>query len=372
MTEREVRYTVGFQELRGGDREIAGGKCASLGELVAAGLPVPGGFAVTVAAFEDFRDASTLRDELGEIVRATEGAGASALQAAHAAAVELIMHRELPARIEESIRGAYRELSHAVAGARGTGGESGVAVAVRSSAVDEDGDAASFAGQQETFLWVVGEGEVIEKVRECWASLYTPQAIAYRASMDAAHGAAASRISVAVQLMAEADVAGVTFTVSPSTGDRSIVAINASYGLGQAVVSGEVTPDEYRLSKADLSVTSSRIAEKAHEYVPADDHRGVVLREVDQARREAAALTGDELRLVAEIGLRVEQHYGCPQDIEWALERRANGESVVMLLQSRPETNWKKRREEKQAQAQSVPGGSLMGFLATATKGVKK
>lgn len=365
------RYTVDFARLRAGDREIAGGKCASLGELIAAGLPVPGGFAVTVAAFEDFRDASALRDELGEIVRgaAAGDAGASALQSAHERAAALIMDRPLLSAIEREIREAYLELSRTVAGARGTGGEQGVAVAVRSSAVDEDGDAASFAGQQETFLWVVGADEVVAKVRECWASLYTPQAIAYRSSMEAADGAAASRISVAVQVMAEADVAGVTFTVSPSTGDRSVVAINASYGLGQAVVSGEVTPDEYRLSKADLRITSARIAEKGHEYVPAADHRGVVLREVERARREVAALSDDEVRLVAEIGLRVEAHYGCPQDIEWALERRADGEAAVMLLQSRPETNWKKRREEQKAQP--VPGAGLLGFLAAATTGKK-
>ncbi|HWI32491.1 MAG TPA: PEP/pyruvate-binding domain-containing protein [Microbacterium sp.] len=360
----ENRYTIGFSFLRAEDRERVGGKCASLGELVAAGLPVPAGFAVTVAAFEDFRDASTLRHELVDVVTGTRGAGPAELQSAHQRAAELILAGPLPPHIEDAIRGAYAQLSQTVAGARGTGGDSGIAVAVRSSAVDEDGDVASFAGQQETYLWVVGADEVVAKVRECWASLYTPQAIAYRSSMDAAQGAAASRIGVAIQAMAEADVAGVTFTVSPSTGDRSIIAINASYGLGQAVVSGEVTPDEYRVSKADFRIVSSRIAEKAHEYVPADDHRGVVLREVDAERRAAAALSDEEVQQVAAIGLRVEAHYGCPQDIEWALERRQGGEPAVMLLQSRPETSWKMRREEQKSAP--VPGANLLGFLAGA------
>lgn len=361
------RYTRPLGGVRSTDRESVGGKCASLGELISAGLPVPDGFAVTVNAFEDFRDASTLRTELAELVTGTESAGAGALNAAHDAARSLVLGRDLPSAIEASIREAYEALSREVSGARGTGGESPIAVAVRSSAVDEDGDAASFAGQQDTFLWVVGADDVVAKVRECWASLYTPQAIAYRATMEAADGFAASRIAVAVQAMAEADVAGVTFTVSPSTGDRSVVAINASYGLGQAVVSGEVTPDEYRVSKAERRIVTSRIAEKRDEYVPAPDRDGVVFQPVDASRRARPALTDDEVLRLTEIGLRVEEHYGCPQDIEWALERRADGESHVMLLQARPETNWTKRRE---AQREKTPtGSSLLGYLAGATRG---
>ena len=285
------RYTRRLSELRAGDRETVGGKCASLGELISAGLPVPEGFAVTVAAYEDFRDASTLRDELADLVTSTDGAEASALHAAHERAQTLVRERELPGEIESAIREAYDELSREVSAARGNEGEP-VAVAVRSSAVDEDGDAASFAGQQETFLWVVGADDAVDRVRECWASLYTPQAISYRASMDAAEGFAASRISVAVQVMAEADVAGVAFTVSPNTGDRSVVAINASYGLGQSVVSGEVTPDEYRVSKAERRIVSSRIADKADEYVPDPDRSGIVFRPVDERRRSAARAHG--------------------------------------------------------------------------------
>ncbi|MGO2110235.1 MAG: PEP/pyruvate-binding domain-containing protein, partial [Pseudoclavibacter sp.] len=359
-------YTMPLAELRGGDRERVGGKCASLGELISAGLPVPDGFAVTVAAFEDFRDASALRDELTDIVTSTESADASALHRAHERAVTLVTGRELPGGIERAIRDAYAELSRQIAEVRGWGDEP-VAVAVRSSAVDEDGDAASFAGQQETFLWVVGADEVVAKVRECWASLYTPQAIAYRSSMEAAEGAAASRIAVAVQTMAEADVAGVTFTVSPTTGDRSVVAINASYGLGQSVVSGEVTPDEYRVSKAERKIVSSRVAEKADEYVPAPDRRGVVFRPVDEERRRRPALDDDEILQLADVGMQVEAHYGCPQDIEWALERRPGGEARVMLLQSRPETNWRTRQEERRSRP--VAGGGLLDFMTKATKG---
>lgn len=369
-----AKYTLPFRELRAADRPRVGGKCASLGELVQASLPVPDGFAVTVEAFEDYRDASDLRDRLADLVTSTEGAGPQELQRAHDAAVDLILHRPLPERVERDIRESYLALSRATASRRGMAdgdpAADAVPVAVRSSSVDEDGDAASFAGQQETYLWVSGADEVVEKVRECWASLYTPQAIAYRSGMEAADGAAASRISVAVQLMAAADVAGVTFTVSPRTGDRSVIAINASYGLGQAVVSGEVTPDEFWLNKLGPSITTTRIADKAHEYVPAQDGHGVVLRDVEEARRQAPCLSEGEILQLAEIGMRVEKHYGTPQDIEWALERGADGTAHVMLLQSRPETQWKKRKDEAaKAKAVSSPTTGLLGLISTATKG---
>lgn len=366
-----ANYTKKFEELSSGDRALVGGKCASLGEMVQAGLPVPAGFAVTVDAYEDFRDTGDLRQRLLGIVMGADASSNAGLQRAHDEAVALILGRNLASAIEQQIREAYLELSRETALRRGAGNADRIPVAVRSSSTDEDGDAASFAGQQETYLWVVGADEVIAKVRECWASLYTPQAIAYRSGMSATDAAEASKISVAVQLMAHADVAGVTFTVSPRTGDRSLIAINASWGLGQAVVSGEVTPDEYWLSKIGPAVTSSRIASKAHEYVPDPSGVGVVFRDVEESRREIPCLTEAELVQLAEIGLQVERHYGSPQDIEWALEHNVDGTSQVMLLQARPETNWKKRKEEKGKNTSSATAG-LLGFLSQATKGNDK
>ncbi|WP_298044912.1 PEP/pyruvate-binding domain-containing protein [uncultured Citricoccus sp.] len=365
------RYVRPFSELGSGDRESVGGKCTSLGEMVNAGLPVPDGFAVTVDAFEDFRDASELRADLQALVQGMQGAGPQELQRAHDRAVEMILNRPLPAPMEAQITEAYEELVRHAAQRRGLdASQVQIPVAVRSSATDEDGDAASFAGQQETFLWVNGVTAVLEKVRECWASLYTPQAIAYRSSMDAAEGAATSRISVAVQLMATADVAGVTFTVSPKTGDRSVIAINASYGLGQAVVSGEVTPDEYWLSKIGPTIKDSRIADKAHEYVVNAAGTGIELREVDAERRGQACLTQEELIDLARIAMAVEKHYGTPQDIEWALERNADGTSTIMLLQSRPETNWKKRKDEQAARAKAPRATTgMLNLLSAVAKG---
>jgi len=169
-----ANYTKKFAELNSDDRTLVGGKCASLGEMVRAGLPVPDGFAVTVDAYEDFRDTGDLRQRLLNIVLGADATSNTDLQRAHDEAVALILGRDLAPAIEQQIRDAYLELSRETARRRGLGEPDRIPVAVRSSSTDEDGDTASFAGQQETYLWVVGADEVIAKVRECWASLYTP------------------------------------------------------------------------------------------------------------------------------------------------------------------------------------------------------
>lgn len=364
------RYIRSFASVRSGDRDLVGGKSASLGEMVAAGLPVPDGFAVTVDAFETFRDTEDVRARLRAIVQGADVSSSAALGRAHDETVAIVLGTPMPDDVEREIRAAYADLCADVAALRGAPDHGDLAVAVRSSSVDEDGDAASFAGQQETYLWVSGADEVVGKVRECWASLYTPQAIAYRNGMNPEEAAAASRISVAVQVMAVADVAGVTFTVSPRTGDRSVVAINASWGLGQAVVSGEVTPDEFWLSKIGPSVVSSTVADKAHEYVPAPDGHGVVLRAVDEGRRRTPCLDEATAIRLTEIALRVEAHYGHPVDIEWAIEHTATGEARILLLQSRPETNWKRRKEEAAKAAATTSTGYLSALVSQAARGV--
>jgi len=369
---QQPRYIRAFADVRSTDRGLVGGKSASLGEMVSAGLPVPDGFAVTVDAFETFRDTGDVRARLRAIVQGADVSSNTALARAHDETVGIVLSTPMPADVEREIRDAYAALCAQVAALRGptAQGQSDagdLAVAVRSSSVDEDGDAASFAGQQETYLWVVGADEVVAKVRECWASLYTPQAIAYRHGMSPEEAATASQISVAVQVMAVAEVAGVTFTVSPRTGDRSVIAINASWGLGQAVVSGEVTPDEFWLSKIGPTVVSSTVADKVHEYVPATEGRGVVLREVDDDRRRILCLDEATAIELAEIAMRVESHYGHPVDIEWAIERSATGEARILLLQSRPETNWKRRKEET---AKAVPTSYLTSLISQAAKGM--
>jgi pyruvate,water dikinase len=345
----DVRW---FAEVGLADRAQVGGKAAGLGELVRAGMAVPDGFAVPVGAFEAFRDTGALRADLRALVRGVDAASPAALLAAHRTAVAAVRATPLPAQVEGRIRAAYAELC------RRHGRADDLPVAVRSSAVAEDGEAASFAGQQETYLGVVGADRVVARVRDCWAGLYTPQAIAYRHALAPQRAAEATRIAVAVQALVDAAVAGVAFTVSPRTGDRSVVAINAAWGLGHGVVSGEVTPDEYRVSKIGPEVTARVVAHKPTRCVADPDaEHGVAAVEVDPADRDRACLDDPQILELARLAVRVEQHHGTPQDIEWALTR----DGRFVLLQSRPETTWRARAAARAAARR--PGGGYLDLV---------
>ena len=204
-------------------------------------------------------------------------------------------------------------------------------VAVRSSALGEDSAEATFAGQQETFLWVRGVDGVCDAMRDCWMSLYSPEALSYRARLG---GGEADAMGVTIQLMADARISGVMFTCNPVSGDPSMVAINASWGLGLAVVGGEVTPDDYLVSKVTREVVRRTIAAKDVEYVPGEDGRGAMRVDVPAERREAPSLDDEQLAELAAVARRVERHFGGHQDIEWAIGH--GGE--LFIVQSRPVT----------------------------------
>jgi pyruvate, water dikinase len=203
-------------------------------------------------------------------------------------------------------------------------------VAVRSSAVGEDSEDASFAGQQETRLWVRGEAQLAEAVRSCWASLYSAEAIRYRTGLGP-EGAVAA-MGVTVQLMVDAAVAGVLFTCNPVSGDPSVVAIDASWGLGQSVVGGEVTPDQYVVSKVTGELVRTTVGSKTFEYVAGPD--GPVAVGVDALRASERCLSDDDLAALVELARTVQRHFGRHQDIEWAIDR----DGALFVLQARPVT----------------------------------
>jgi pyruvate,water dikinase len=209
---------------------------------------------------------------------------------------------------------------------------------VRSSAIGEDSEEATFAGQQETYLWVCGVDEICEAVRDCWASLYSTEAVSYRAEMAAEHAVPA--MGVTIQLMVDAAVSGVMFTCNPLSGDPSTVAINASWGLGLAVVGGEVTPDEYRVSKVTREVLSKSIGPKEIEYLPDPSGSGATRTEVAAERRDIACLDQAQLGALVDVARRVESHFGGHQDIEWAIARGEGPDRAgeLFMLQSRPVT----------------------------------
>ncbi len=208
-------------------------------------------------------------------------------------------------------------------------------VAVRSSALGEDSQDATFAGQQETYLWVRGVDHVCDALRDCWVSLYSPPAISYRARLSDGEEPA---MGVAVQLMVDAEVSGVLFTCNPVSGDPSMVAVNASWGLGLAVVGGEVTPDDYLVSKVTKEVVREHIHSKDVQYVPDAGGRGAVRADVPEERRGIACLDAEALVALVEVAGRIERYFGSHQDVEWVIARNGELPASLFVVQSRPVT----------------------------------
>jgi pyruvate,water dikinase len=295
-------YTRPLADLRSADAADFGGKSASLGELIASEIPVPPGFALSADAYRRFLHEAGLEP----------GAPVDAI-------VSALGERGLPGAVRDEVVAAYEVLGD------------DAAVAVRSSAIGEDSAEATFAGQQETYLWVRGADAVCEAVRDCWASLHGDAATSYRARLGAGGDTAA--MGVAVQVMVDAAVSGVMFTCNPVSGDPSTVAVNGSWGLGVAVVAGEVTPDEYRISKVTGELLHRAAGTKEVEYVPGESG-GAVRLDVPEERRAEPCLDDAQLAALVDLGRRVERHFGGHQDVEWAIAR--DGE--LFLLQSRPVT----------------------------------
>jgi pyruvate,water dikinase len=306
-----------LERVRSEDIDSVGGKGASLGEMTAAGLPVPPGFVVTAETYRSFIEETGIAEELFEAVE-VDADDSTALADAEARAEELVLGTEMPAELREEILAAYADLDDGEA-----------FVAVRSSATAEDLPDASFAGQQETFLNVTGE-DLVERVKECWASLFTRRAIYYRGEQGFAHRDV--DIAVVVQRMVDADKSGVMVTSHPSTGEPRII-IEAAWGLGEAVVSGSVSPDNYVVDRRTGEILEETIADKKTMMIKDPETGETVERDVERERREARVLEADEIERLIELGSTAEDHYGDPQDVEWAI---ADGE--VFMLQSRPIT----------------------------------
>jgi pyruvate, water dikinase len=317
--------------LGGSDRPLVGGKAASLGELLSAGIRVPPGFVVTTAAFERAMRAVDPDGSIAAEIAGLDPDDRGAVARVTAAVRERVVSAPLAGELGAAIAAAYAELEE---------GGPGAAVAVRSSATGEDGADASFAGLQDTFLWVRGAGEVADRVRGCWASLYSAESVTYRLRRGLPEGMA---MGVVVQRMVDARSSGVLFTRSPTSGDRSVVTIEASWGLGSAVVSGEVTPDAWVVNKVTGEVLRRTVSPKLRLHRPDPAGCGVVDEEVPAGLREVPCLSAEEVEALVEVARRVERHYGSPQDVEWAIARDVAVADGLFLLQSRPETVWSRR-----------------------------
>jgi pyruvate, water dikinase len=313
-----------FADITLADRGLVGGKGGSLGELTRANVAVPPGFVVTTLGFE--RVLAELEKE-NRIRSRVEALSLNDLQGIRLLSEEVrtrVKSAPLPPDVCAGIVAAHAELC---------GPDLNWPVAVRSSATAEDSEEASFAGLQDTYLWVKGAEAILQSVRSCWASLYSVPSISYRRKDRTPENGVA--IAVVVQKMVDARSAGVMFTRSPLTGDRSVITIEATWGLGSAVVSGEVTPDRFVIGKITGQISVRDISDKRIQDVPAESG-GIKHVETPEELRRAPAISDGELEALAEIGRKVERHYGRPQDIEWAIDRLGE----ILLLQSRPETVW--------------------------------
>ncbi len=330
------------------DRPRVGGKGGSLGELERAGIAVPPGFVVTTAAFDHFM--RTL-DRDGRARAAVESLPPDDLDAIAAFSRELrerIEAAPLPTEVLEHIASAHVELCKD--GKVKT-------VAVRSSATTEDATDASFAGLQDTYLWVTSKEQTLQRVRSCWASLYSVESVSYRRKRGfPEHGVA---MAVVVQAMVDARCAGVMFTRSPTTGDRSVITIEGAWGLGSAVVGGEVTPDRWVVGKITGEISVREISEKMIQHLPAVGG-GVEAVPVSDEQRRVACLSDAELQELRAIARKVERHYGRAQDIEWAVDRHTG---QILLLQSRPETVWSAKDAAPVARAADDPVAHVMSIF---------
>ncbi|HET9094190.1 MAG TPA: phosphoenolpyruvate synthase [Solirubrobacteraceae bacterium] len=336
-----------FAQLRVADVSYAGGKGANLGELTVAGVPVPPGFVVGAPAYAAFCDENGLRERLTAALDGVDEEDTTALEAAAATAREALEASPMPEWLEATIRTAYAELC-------GDGGE--VPVAVRSSATAEDTTAASFAGMNETFLNVHGGDAVIAAVRRCWRSLFGARTVYYRASRG--FDQAGMDIAVVVQRQIASTRSGVMFTADPSTGDLGRLVIEGSFGLGEAVVSGQVSPDRYVVDKETLAVVAREVHHKELVIEPRADG-GTVTRPTTELEAHRAVLSDSEVLAVATLGRTIEQHYRAPQDTEWAFDP----EGRLWFLQSRPITTLGPQPGASDHAAETAPAQPPAGNL---------
>ncbi|HEX5375661.1 MAG TPA: phosphoenolpyruvate synthase [Solirubrobacterales bacterium] len=314
---------LGFEDLRRADVDRAGGKGANLGELTAAGLPVPPGFVISASAYAAFCDANGLRSRIAERLADVDVEDTARLDRAAQEIRSMLETEPMPDWLEDAICEGYSDLG---------GSDPNVAVAVRSSATAEDTASASFAGMNETVLNVRGTIFLLDAVRECWSSLFGARTIYYRVQKGFAQ--ADMDIAVVVQRQIESTRAGVMFTIDPATGARDRLVIEAAFGLGEAVVSGAISPDRYVVSKGELQIEKREVRHKETEIVAAANV-GTLTRQLDPSQANRAVLSDEEARRIAELGVRIEAHYEAPQDTEWAIDDAGK----IWMLQSRPVTS---------------------------------
>lgn len=348
-----MSYVVWLDQCPAHELRRFGGKSVALGAMARAGVPVPLGFAVATDAYGLLLARSGLEPRIRARLEGAQTHDVNALAALSAELRAWVEAADIPPEIEDAIGRSYVDLAT-------RHGEPDVTVAVRSSAVAEDLAAASFAGQHDTFLGVRGMPSILRRLTQCWSSLFTARAIAYRLQKGLPSDTGA--MGVAIQKMVNARVAGAACTLNPVNGDRSKIVIDASWGLGEAVARGEVTPDHFVVDKVVMGIVKRTVSPKPTEYV-VDVARGCASqRPVPLERQRASCLSDDEVLTIARLAVRLETHAGQPQCLEWAIDVDRPSSERVVMLQSRSETAWSQRSRSPVSEVFAV---GVEGVLAT-------
>jgi pyruvate,water dikinase len=325
IMKKSQKAVVWFKDVTKKDIPLVGGKGANLGEMTNAGIPVPSGFIVTAEAYFDFIEKTKLQDKINALLAPLDVHDSKKLQSVAAEVQKLIQDAPMPPETAKEIEQAYVKMGKGL-------------VAVRSSATAEDLPEASFAGQQATFLNIQGEKEVVRAVQDCWASLFGARAIFYRQEQGFAHFKVG--IAVPVQRMVQSESSGVMFTIEPTTNDKEKITIEAVLGLGEMIVSGDVTPDHYNVDKKDMKISTKEIKKQEWKLVKQPGAHGKADNiKIDLTPKEQASqkITDKDILFLAKIGKTLEDHYAWPQDVEWAKEK-----GQIFIVQTRPVTTTKK------------------------------
>jgi pyruvate, water dikinase len=349
-------YILWLDDKAAPNNPLLGGKFSSLAEITATGTPVPRGFGITTAAYRDFVAAAGLEAEIQRIRGAAAGMALADIKGQTAALVNGIMTAALPADLEEQVRDNYKRLGQRT-------GVPDVPVAVRSSGESEDLEGASFAGQYDTFLWICGIDAVLHHMRRCWASMYGEAVLSYQQDGLNVISRGDFAICVGIQHMVQARAAGVMFTLDPINGDRSKIAIEACWGLGEGVVKGDVTPSQFTVDKVSFEIIKRKINTQTEEYRFDPTAGGVELTPIEEARQAAVCLSDQNILDLATLAKCIERDRNTPQDIEWAV----NEANEIWTLQVRAETVWSR----KAAAALLSPAKSPVSHLLARMSGLK-
>ncbi|MCL5411907.1 MAG: phosphoenolpyruvate synthase [Patescibacteria group bacterium] len=316
------KNVVWFREVDHEDLSLVGGKGANLGELTKIGIPVPQGFIVTSSAYYRFMEETKLIPRIKMLLKDVKADNSELLAEAAELIKKTIAKEKMPVGIVEEIKSSYRKLC----------GKKDFYVAVRSSATSEDSADASFAGQQRTYLNIIGEEDVVRAVQGCWASLFEPRAIFYR--MEKKYDHFKMGIAVPVQQMVQSEVSGIMFTIDPVTNDKGKIIVEAVYGLGEMIVGGAVNPDHFEVNKNGFELASKQIGNQAKQMIKVGEKTKVI--PVSRAYQSKQKISNQKIIELAKIGKKIENHYLFPQDIEWAYNN-----SKLYIVQTRPVTTTK-------------------------------